>query len=575
MKKAVNIARQAEVYDAIVVGSGITGGWAAKELCEKGLKTLVLERGRQVEHIVDYPTEHRPPWEYALRGRVTPAEAQREHEVQSLCYAFDESTKHFFINDRENPYIQDKPFNWIRGNHVGGRSLMWGRQCYRWSEMDFVANDKEGIGVPWPIGYADIAPWYDYVEKFVGVSGEPLGLTHLPDSQFLPPMELSAGEKMLKAGIEAAYPDRTLTIGRVAVLTQELNGRAACHYCGVCQRGCSTGSYFSSQSATLPAAIATGNMTLRPDSHVHSIIYDEATGKAIGVRVVDAHSKEMIEFNARVVFMCASTLGSTQVMLNSKSSSFPDGIANSSGALGRYLMDHHYQISGQGRMEGMMDKYHYGNRPNGFYIPRFRNLDEATKMDDFVRGYGIQGRVSRPGWGRGHGMEGFGADLKNSLRDPGPWELSLNVFGEALPHVDNRVYLDASETDDWGIPLLHINCEWKENEYAMRKDMVDGVAEMLINAGVKDVTVRDRYLEEGYGAPGLGIHEMGTARMGDDPQSSVLNKWNQAHDVPNLFVTDGSCMTSSACQNPSITYMALTARAVDYAVSEMKNGNLG
>lgn len=574
MKKHVNIARQAEAYDAIVVGSGITGGWAAKELCEKGMKTLVLERGRNVEHVTDYVTEHKAPWEYPLRGGVTPAEEQREHKVQSLCYAFDETTKHFFINDRENPYVEDKPFNWIRGNHVGGRSLMWGRQCYRWSDLDFKANEKEGIGVPWPIGYEDIAPWYDYVERFVGISGESLGLWYLPDSQFLPPMELSAGEKVLKQGIESAFPGRVLTIGRVAVLTQAHNGRAACHYCGICQRGCATGSYFSSQSSTLPAATATGNLTLRPDSHVHSVIYDEATGKATGVRVVDAHSKEMIEYNAKVVFLCASTLGSTQVLLNSKSSSFPDGLANSSGALGHYLMDHHYQISGQGEVDVEGDLYHYGNRPNGFYIPRFRNLNDETRMDDFVRGYGIQGSVHRAGWGRGYSQRGFGESFKHGLRDPGAWRLSLNVFGEALPDYSNRVYLDPDKTDDWGIPLLHIDCEWKENEYAMRKDMVAGVEEMLIGAGVKDVSVVDRYLADGYGAPGLGIHEMGTARMGNDAKTSVLNKWNQAHDVPNLFVTDGACMTSSACQNPSITYMALTARAVDYAVEQMRTGAL-
>lgn len=576
MKKNVNIRRQAETYDAIVVGSGITGGWAAKELCEKGLETLLLERGRNVEHGTDYITEHKPHWEYPLRGRVDPEVAARDHEVQRLCYAFDETTRHFFINDRENPYIEEKPFNWIRGNHVGGRSLMWGRQCYRWSDLDFEANAREGIGVDWPIRYADIESWYDYVEQFVGISGEALGLPHLPDSKFLPPMELSAGEKVLKQGIEAAYPDRVLTIGRVAVLTEGLNGRAACHYCGICQRGCSTGSYFSSQSATLPAARATGNLTLRSDSHVHSVIYDESTGRATGVRVVDAHSKEMIEYTARVVFLCASTLGSTQILLNSKSASFPDGLANSSGTLGHYLMDHHYQISGSGIVEGegLMDTYHYGNRPNGFYIPRYRNLDENSRREDYLRGFGIQGSVARPSWQRGNGMPGFGAELKDALRTPGPWRLSLNVFGEVLPDYDNHVWIDPDETDAWGIPLLHIDCEWKANELAMREDMAGSVDEMLNAAGVREVAVVDRYKLDGYGAPGLGIHEMGTARMGHDPGTSVLNKWNQAHDVPNLFVTDGACMTSSACQNPSITYMALTARAVDYAVSEMKKGTL-
>ena len=574
MKKNVNIAQETNRFDAIVVGSGITGGWAAKELCEKGLKTLVLERGRPVEHITDYITEHKEPWTYEGRGAVKRELAEQDYEVQSLTYAFDETTRHFFINDRENPYIQDKPFTWIRGNHVGGRSLMWGRQCYRWSDLDFEANAKEGIGIDWPIRYADIEPWYDYVESFAGISGEALGLSYLPDSKFLPPMELSAGEKVFKAGLEAAFPDRLLTIGRVAVLTQEHNGRAACHYCGICQRGCSTGSYFSSQSSTLPAAEATGNMTLRPHSNVHSIIYDEASGKATGVRVIDYVTKEEIVFSADVIFMCASTLGTTQIMLNSTSNRFPNGLANDSGTLGRYLMDHHFQISGQGTVPGLEDRYHYGNRPNGFYIPRFRNLDGNSRMDAFVRGYGIQGSVHRQGWSRGNSMEGFGAGLKASLRDPGPWRLSLNVFGETLPDESNRVYLDPNQTDDWGIPLLHIDCEWKDNEFAMREDMLEQTGAMLEGAGLEDVTASDLYAERGYGAPGLGIHEMGTARMGRDPRTSVLNEWNQAHDVPNVFVTDGSCMTSSACQNPSITYMALTARAAEYAVEELKKGNL-
>ena len=393
-------------------------------------------------------------------------------------------------------------------------------------------------------------------------------------ANFLPPMELSAGEKIFKAGLESAFPDRILTIGRVAVLTQEHNGRAACHYCGICQRGCSTGSYFSSQSATLPAAESTGNLTLRPHSNVHSIIYDEESGRATGVRVIDYVTKEEIVFSANIIFMCASTLGTTQIMLNSTSNRFPNGIANDSGALGHYLMDHHFQISGQGTVEGLDDRYHYGNRPNGFYIPRFRNLDANSRMDAFVRGYGIQGSVHRESWSRGNGMPGFGAGLKEALREPGPWRLSLNVFGETLPDESNRIYLDPNQTDQWGIPLLHIDCEWKENEFAMREDMLDQTQAMLEGAGLTDIAAHDLFAERGYGAPGLGIHEMGTARMGRDPNTSVLNRWNQAHAVPNLFVTDGSCMTSSACQNPSITYMALTARAVDYAVDEMQKGNL-
>lgn len=574
MKKNVYIAQEPETYDAIVVGSGISGGWAAKELCEKGLKTLVLERGRPVEHGKDYITEHKRPWEYPLRGQVKPEVAHRDHEVQSRCYAFNETTRHFFINDRENPYIQEKPFTWIRGNHVGGRSLMWGRQCYRWSDLDFEANLREGVGVDWPIRYADIEPWYDYVESHVGISGEALGLPQVPDSKFLPPMEMNVAEKVLKQGVESAFNERNVTIGRVAVLTQAHKGRAACHYCGPCQRGCSTGSYFSSQSSTLPAAEATGNMTLKAHSNVHSVIYNEETGRAEGVRVVDALTKEMTEYRAKVVFLCASTLGSTQILLNSTSNRFPDGLANSSGELGHNLMDHHYQIGATGILPGYEDRYHYGNRPNGLYIPRFRNINNATHRDDYLRGFGFQGSGSRPSWGRGSGQPGFGEDLKKELRDPADWTMSIIAFGETLPYHENTALLDPDKKDQWGIPLLRINCEWKENEYAMRADMEATSGEMLEAAGFKDVSIYNHYKARGYGAPGLGIHEMGTARMGDDPNTSVLNKWNQAHDVPNLFVTDGSCMTSSACQNPSITYMALTARAVDYAVSELKNGTL-
>lgn len=572
-RKHIHIAQQPETYDAIVIGSGITGGYAAKELTEKGLKTLVLERGRNVEHGTDYITEHKPVWEMKHRGRGYPARYQRDQYVQQRTYAFGEATEHFFINDRENPYIEVKPFTWIRGNQVGGRSLMWARQCYRWSEMDFAANAVDGMAVDWPIRYADIAPWYDYVEPFVGISGQTEGVESCPDGKFLPPMPLNKVEQVVKEGIEGAFPERTMTIGRAAVLTRGQNGRSACHYCGPCERGCSTGSYFSSQSATLPAARATGNITLRPHSVVHSIIYDENTDRAVGVRVVDAETKEMLTFHARILFLCASALASTQILLNSKTPRFAEGLGNSSGTLGHYLMDHHYQVVASGEMPGYEDFYYVGNRPNGIYIPRFRNVSAPSKRSDYLRGFGYQGGAGRAGWGRP--IPGFGADLKEALRDPGPWNMYLSAFGEMLPRYENFVELDSEQTDIYGIPVLRISCEFGENEMAMRKDMAEAGAEMLEAAGAQNVTTSDNFNEGGLGAePGLGIHEMGTARMGRDPKTSVLNAHNQCHDVPNVFVTDGACMTSSACQNPSITYMALTARAADYAVAELKRGNL-
>ena len=577
--KNVYISRQAEVFDAIVVGSGITGGWAAKEFCEKGMKTLVLERGRPLEHAKDYITEHKAPWQFTFRGGKV-GRAMRDENPVLARVSFNETTQHFYAKDSDQPYLEEHPFIWIRGDQVGGRSLTWGRQCYRWSDIDFEANLKDGHGVDWPIRYKDIAPWYAYVEKYVGVSGEKLGLPQLPDGHFLRPMEMNAVEKHTRQAIEQHFPDRTMTIGRTAVLTESINGRAACHYCGPCSRGCSTGSYFSSNATTLPAAAATGNLTLRPNSVVHSIIYDESTDKATGVRVVDAVSKEIIEFRGKVVMLCASTIGSTQVMLNSVSNRFPTGIANSSGALGRYLMDHHFRVGAAADMPGFDDKYYYGNRPNGIYVPRFRNISPETTHPDFVRGYGYQGGASRPSWGRGNTLKGFGESLKSKLRHPGSWTWWLGAWGEALPREDNTVTLDPDQVDQWGIPLVRLDCTWGDNEFAMRKDMATSAAEMLEAAGAKNVRTFDYYEDTrasgGMGAaPGLCIHEMGTARMGRDPKTSVLNGWNQAHDVPNLFVTDGACMTSSACQNPSITYMALTARAVDYAASELKNGNLG
>ncbi|MBI4408289.1 MAG: GMC family oxidoreductase [Gemmatimonadetes bacterium] len=573
--KTIHIARAPQTCDAIVVGSGIAGGWAAKELCEKGLKTLVLERGRNVEHKKDYITEHKPPWLLRHRGQLSPALLQQHYFIQQRTGFLSETNVHFFFRDSDSPYIEEKPFTWVRGQQVGGKSLMWGRYCFRISDLDFEANAREGIGIDWPIRYADIAPWYGYVERFAGISGEKLGLPHLPDGEFQKPIPLNVVELELRRRLQAEYPERRLTIARAAVLTEPLPGRLPCHYCGPCWRGCSTGSYFSSQSSTLPAAVATGNLTLRPHSVVHSVIYDENRDRAVGVRVVDAETKEMWEYHARVIFLCGSTLGSTQILLNSRSPRFPDGLGSSSGALGHYLMDHHFQIGAAGEVDGFRDRYYYGNRPVGFYIPRYRNISPETTMKQFVRGYGIEGGADRSSWDRGNELPGFGASLKAQLRDPGPWRVHLLAFGETLPRYENHVRLDPDRVDPYGIPLLRINCAWGENELAMREDMADSSAEMLERCGLKNVRRFDHHAEGGLGAePGLGIHEMGTARMGRDPETSVLNAHNQLHDCPNVFVTDGACMTSSPCQNPSITYMALTARACDHAVREMKRGEL-
>ncbi|HKG96077.1 MAG TPA: GMC family oxidoreductase [Gemmatimonadaceae bacterium] len=572
--------QQREEYDAIVVGSGISGGWAAKELTEKGLRTLVLDRGAEYPYRTGYITEHKPSWSFPFHDRRLDPDKQgtAEYQIQSRTGSFRESTRHTFLNDRKHPYEEAKPFTWIQGGRVGGRSTMWGRQVYRWSDLDFEANAKEGIAVDWPIRYADVAPWYSYVERFIGVSGEKLGLPYLPDGEFQPPMEMNAGEKFVKRGFDRSFPDRRFTIGRVAILTRDLPqyGRAACHFCGPCERGCSTGSYFSSQASTFPAAMKTGRFTLRPNSVVHSLIYDEGKNRVTGVRVIDAETKETREYYARLVFLNASTLGSTRILLNSKSPRFPNGLANSSGALGKYLMDHHFMVGARGDIPGLTDRYYQGNRPNGIYIPRFRNLgDDRTKRTDFVRGYGYQGGASREGWGRGGSEPGIGVALKRRLRDAGDWGMSIIAFGECLPREENYVEL-SDKTDEYGVPTLRISAGWGPNEMAMRTDMEASAAEMLEAAGVKNVNTYNALSpDRPYGAePGLGIHEMGTARMGRDPKTSVLNAHNQAHDVPNLFVTDGACMTSSACQNPSITYMALTARAVDFAVGEMTKNNL-
>ncbi|NUQ21792.1 MAG: GMC family oxidoreductase [Gemmatimonadaceae bacterium] len=561
-----------EMYDAIVVGSGITGGWAAKELTEKGLRTLVIERGRHVEHGRDYTTEWLKPWELAHRGRGDRELYARDYPIQSMNYAFGEATRHFFVNDREHPYLvpDGQPFRWIRGYHLGGRSLIWGRACWRWSDLDFEANLRDGHGVDWPIRYRDLAPWYDHVERFIGVSGEKLGLPHLPDGDFLPPWELTCAEKKAKEGIERAYPGRHLTLTRVANLTRPHGGRSACQARDQCARGCSFGAYFSSLSSTLPAARATGRLTVVTDAVVESVVYDETRGRVTGVRVIDAKTREAREYSGRLVFLNASTLGTAQILLNSRSARFPDGLANSSGEVGHNVMDHLSKAGARGELPGLEDEYTYGRRPTGSYIPRFRNLGaRGDSANGFLRGYGIQAGAGRGSWSRGASGPGLGAELKERLREPGPWRMTMQGYCECLPRHENHVALDPERKDQWGIPLLHVNVSWSENERALREDLKTQAAEMLTAAGCRDVRTWDD-----DAPPGFSVHEMGTARMGRDPKTSVLNAHNQAHDVPNLFVTDGSCMASSSCVNPSLTYMALTARAVDHAVQELNRRNL-
>lgn len=559
-------------FDAIVVGSGITGGWAAKELTERGLKVLLVERGRNITHRQDYVTEGKANWELPYRGQIPEAEVDRDYSVQKTCYAFNDFTKHFFVNDRENAYLtpDDKPFAWIRGYHLGGRSLLWHRQSYRWSDLDFEANLNDGHGVDWPIRYKDIAPWYDYVETFAGISGSSDGLPQLPDSRFQPPFEMNCVEKEVKKRLEAAFPERNLIIGRAAHLTepteeQKALGRGRCMNRNECQRGCSFGAYFSSLSATLPAAERTGNLTTITDAIVDSVSYDAGHNRVTGVNVIDANTRESRAYTGRIVFLCASTLGTAQIMLNSVSESFPKGLANSSGTLGRYLMDHVGGSTSTGIFPGHMDKYHSSRRPNECYLPRFRNV--TGKDERFLRGFGYQGGARRLNWTRGTSGAGIGTELKASLRAPGPWQFAIEGFGEMLPDERNRVWLDEKQKDEWGIPILHIDCEHRENERAMIMAMASDAGEMLHAAGLQNVQVETR-----LAPPGLLIHEMGTARMGRDSRTSVLNEHNQAHDVPNLFVTDGAAMASTACQNPSLTYMALTARASATAVEMLKEG---
>src|SRR2546426_4194994 len=551
-----------KTYDAIVVGSGISGGWAAKELCEAGLETLVLEAGRPGNPDTD-SVEHVPVWQMKFRGNRDRKAMLMRQPVQRNCYACDELASKFFVDDLDNPYTTDegKPFLWIRGRQVGGRSIMWGRQTYRWSDLDFEANAKDGFGVDWPIRYADIAPWYDHVERFVGISGQAEGLGQLPDGQFLPPMGMTCAETHVRDAVAKYWGrDRVVTIGRCAVLTQSHNGRAACHYCGPCHRGCVTRSYFSSINATLPAAQATGRLTLRPYSVVHSVMYDRRTGRATGVRVIDGQTKHALEFRARIIFLCASTIESARILLLS-------GIGNASGQVGKNLMDHVMGGGASGRIDAPVDRDTIGNRPNGIYVPRFRNIGKGKSP--FVRGYGFQGGAGRSDWGRGAGETGFGAEFKKALRKPGPWGFSFYGFGEMLPKEQNFVEIDKNKVDAWGIPVARISCAYGENEKALLHDMSITAAEMLAEAGAHEI---QPFTSDN--PPGLVIHEMGTARMGKDPKTSVLNAHNQCWDVPNVFVTDGACMASTACQNPSITYMALTARAAAYAVDAIKRHDL-
>jgi choline dehydrogenase-like flavoprotein len=557
-------------YDAIVVGTGMTGGWAMRTLCEAGLKTLALDRGKMVEHVKDYKNEHKHmrPWEMTWRGGQVHPDLVEANPVQSRHWLFNEYCRDWLINDADSPYVEELPYDWIQPDVVGGKSLMWSRQSWRWGPQDFLANLEDGHGEDWPIRYEDLAPWYDHVEKTIGVSGSLEGLSHLPDGVFQKPMEMNAAEKLLRNATAETYSDRRVIIARVAVLTEQLGDRAACHYCGPCDRGCSTGSYYCTQSVALPAARKTGNLTLLPRKQVESVRHKD--GRATGVRVIDIQTGEVEEYTARVVFMCASAPATVRVLLNSRSDEFPDGIANSSGVLGHYMLNHNSRCGARGFLENIDDRYYKGHRPCPIYVPRFRNLDEKSRHPDFVRGYSLSGRGRREGWQRGSRMAGYGEAFKESLRDPGRWEVSLSGMGEVLPYRDNYMTLDDELTDKWGMPAVSFHIQRHDNEMKMRQDMIASAAEMLEAAGATHIETNDRI----HVNLGNNNHEMGGARMGRDPKTSVLNGWNQAHDIPNLFVTDGACMASSANQNPSLTYMALTARAANYAIDQLKKGSL-
>lgn len=566
----IGLAKEKQTYDAIVIGSGISGGWAAKELCEKGLKTLVLERGRDVKHVTDYPTATLNPWDFQHRNRM-PLDFDEQNPIATKCYALDEATEHFFVKDADHPYIQEKPFDWIRGYQVGGKSLLWARQTQRWSRFEFENPARDGYA-DWPIRYEDLAPWYSYVEKFAGISGNRDGLETLPDGEFLPPWEMNCVEKHIQQELKKHYKDRYAIIGRCAHLTQPKpvhiqQGRAQCQARHLCYRGCPYGGYFSSNSSTLPWASKTGNLTMRPFSVVHSIIYDDAKGKATGVRIIDAATKQMTEFYARIIFVNAACLNTNLLLLNSTSRRFPNGFGNDSGALGHYLMFHNYRGGAGGSFEGYEDGYFYGRRPTQVFIPNYRNVHKQEA--DFVGSYMSYYGAGRAGWGQGNGIEGFGADFKEKITKPGPWHVSMGIQGETLPKFSNHVRLSTEQKDPFGIPQLITAIDYDDNDARQTKDFLVQAAEMLEKGGVKHI-----YTYNSKQAPGLDIHEMGGCRMGKDPKTSLLNKWNQFHAAKNVFVTDGACMTTTGNQNPSITFMALAARAANYAVAEMKRKNL-
>ncbi|MDB5275869.1 MAG: Fructose dehydrogenase large subunit [Ferruginibacter sp.] len=554
-------------YDAIVVGSGISGGWAAKELTEKGLKVLMLERGRDIEHVKDYVNANKEAWDYPHRGERT-QQMIKDYPVLKRDYPLNETNLDYWASDKDSPYTEIKRFDWFRGYHVGGRSLMWGRQSYRWSDFDFEANLKDGVAIDWPVRYKDIAPWYDYVEKFAGISGSRDGLPQLPDGQFMPAMDMNIVEKDVSERMNKHYNSyRKMIIGRTANITEKLPGRTNCQYRDKCWLGCPFGAYFSTQSSTLPAARATGNLTLRPWSIVTKILYDKDKKRATGVEVLDAQDNKTYVYNSKIVFLNASTLNSAWVLMNSATDVWEGGLGSSSGELGHNIMDHHLGVGASGLVEGFEDKYTFGRRANGIYIPRYRNLFGDKR--DYLRGFGYQGGAGRDGWGRNIPEFTIGGDFKDAVAEPGAWSMGMGGFGETLPYHENKITLDKTKKDKWGLNVLAMDIEYKENEKKMRIDMQKDAEEMLTIAGVKNVT---SYM--GDGTLGRGIHEMGSARMGRDPKTSVLNSFNQVWDAPNVFVTDGSFMTSAACQNPSLTYMAFTARAADHAVSELKKMNL-
>jgi choline dehydrogenase-like flavoprotein len=553
-------------YDAIVIGSGISGGWAAKELTEKGLKTIMLERGENIEHVKDYVNATKGPWEFPHRGGRT-QEMIKTHPVLKRDYPLNEMNLNWWVDEQKSPYTEIKRFDWFRGYHVGGRSLLWGRQSYRWSDLQFEANAKDGIAIDWPIRYKDIEPWYTYVEKFAGVSGANEGLPQLPDSHFLPAMEMNCVEKDVAARINAHYKTKRMIMGRTANITEPLPGRTNCQYRNKCWLGCPFGAYFSTQSSTLPAAMATKNLTLRPWSIVTKILYDKDTKKATGVEVLDAETNKTYQYFAKIIFLNASTFNSAWILMNSATDIWPDGLGSSSGELGHNIMDHHLGVGASGTAEGYDDKYYYGRRANGIYIPQYRNI--LGDKRDYIRGFGYQGGAGRQGWSRDIAEMNIGGDYKDALAEPGEWTMGIGGFGEILPYHENKMTLDKTKKDAWGLNIIAFDAEWKENERKMRIDMKNDAIEMLGAAGIKNVQGH-----EGDGTIGRGIHEMGTARMGKDPKTSVLNKWNQVWDAPNVFVTDGSFMVSSNCCNPSLTYMAMTARAADHAVSELKKHNI-